>query len=82
MICPNCGNRLTVVETRPNQQKPEVYRQMNCRRCGEWYFSEESIKSVTDKEFYKKWEKSNRSLVRKKKMLKQIIQDVYGVEED
>lgn len=83
MICPNCKNRLTVIDTRPNyRDKPEVYRKMICKRCGEWYFSEERIRSATDKEFYRKWERSDRNLIRKKKQLEKVIHDVYGVEED
>lgn len=77
MICPNCNSRLTVVDTRPNyQDKPEVYRKMICKNCGEWYFSEEKIKSMSNREFYNKWENSERWKMRKKKLITQGVSDV------
>lgn len=82
MICPNCRGRLTVLDTRPNyQDKPEVYRRLYCKVCGEWYFSEEKIRSITDKEFSRKWEKSDRWLMRKRRTIEKYTKDASDVVE-
>lgn len=77
MICPRCKHRLTVLDTRPNYQgKPEIYRKMECKNCGEWYFSEEKIKSMANDEFRNNWENSERWKVRKEKLIIQNVSDV------
>ena len=83
LICPNCKGRLTVLDTRPNyQDKSEVYRKMVCKQCGEWYYSEERLRSLSDKEFAKKWEKSDRWSVRKKKDIQKFIKNASDAAED
>lgn len=49
MICPNCGNRTKVCDTRFDQNENEIFRKRMCKTCSHEFFTVEFEIEKTNK---------------------------------
>ena len=41
MICPNCGEKTTVIDTRPEHRNNTTYRKHRCKNCKHTFYTAE-----------------------------------------